>query len=62
MLTTMNISLPEPLKEFVCVLDVLREQQRQVASVTLIAEGLASAAPVVAERPKADEDVNEIFL
>ena len=65
--TTMNISLPEPLKEFVdgqvrkggysgasdYVRDLLREQQRQVAGLTLkalIAEGLASGGPVPADK------------
>jgi len=67
MSTTMNISLPEPLKEFVdsevkkggysgasdYVRDLLREQQRQVAAQTLkalIADGLASGAPVAADK------------
>ncbi len=65
--TTMNISLPEPLKEFVdsqvrqggysgasdYVRDLLRDQQQRVAAEALrglIAEGLASGAPVPADK------------
>ncbi|MEO6922634.1 MAG: type II toxin-antitoxin system ParD family antitoxin [Bryocella sp.] len=64
---TMNISLPEPLKEFVdsqivrggyagasdYVRDLIRDDQQRIAVEqlrTLIAEGLASGAPLPADK------------
>jgi antitoxin ParD1/3/4 len=66
-MTTMNISLPEPLKEFVdrqvkqggysgasdYVRDLIRDHQKRIAGEhlrSLIAEGLASGAPVAVNK------------